>query len=343
MSYSSDDFKNFINEKVWEYLPPSKVRVGNEIHVRCPLCGDSKKNVRKKRGYYYNASGSYFCFNCNASMSGLKLLEHIAGQDYQDIIQEYRRLKMKTGGSLSSQMNFGLDQNEQLSAMSYLNSLTSAIKPEWRNPLTHAATEYLEHRKVLEAPFFKGKLYSVFDKKEQEYILIPWKINGIDAYYQINDFEKHDSLGRKYIFPAKKEKLIYGLDNIDLSWPYIICFEGVYDSLFIPNAIAIGGKSLTNFQHEIVTKRYPNHQIVLSFDNDVAGLTAMSKEIKKHPTEFKYFKWFDENTKEKDVNDYILKRNNVETFKDKNFVEKLIVSPISMKMFLLQKGLWKNA
>lgn len=343
MSYSNDDFKNFINEKVWEYLPPSKVRVGNEIHVRCPLCGDSKKNTRKKRGYYYNASGSYFCFNCNVSMSGLKLLEHIAGQDYQDIIQEYRRLKMKTGGSLSSQMNFGLDQNEQLSAMSYLNSLTSAIKPEWRNPLTHAATEYLEHRKVLEAPFFKGKLYSVFDKKEQEYILIPWKINGIDAYYQINDFEKHDSLGRKYIFPAKKEKLIYGLDNIDLSWPYIICFEGVYDSLFIPNAIAIGGKSLTNFQHEIVTKRYPNHQIVLSFDNDVAGLTAMSKEIKKHPTEFKYFKWFDENTKEKDVNDYILKRNNVETFKDKRFVEKLIVSSISMKMFLLQKGLWKNA
>ena len=176
--------------------------------------------------------------------------------------------------------------------------------------------------------------------EKNEYILIPWKINGIDAYYQINDFEHHDSLGRKYIFPSKKEKLIYGLDNIDLSFPYIICFEGVYDSLFIPNGIAIGGKSLTSLQHEIIMKRYPNHQIVLSFDNDKAGLDAMMKEIKKHPTEFKYFKWFDENTKEKDINDYVLKRNNTNQFKNKEFVKDLIVSPITMKMFLLQKGLW---
>lgn len=274
-------------------------------------------------------------------MTGLKLLEAIAGTDYNDIVQEYRRLKIKSGGNLSAQINIGFEsQNAQLSAISYLNSLTTAIKPEWRNPLTEAATEYLEHRKVLEAPYLKGKLYSVFDKEKNEYILIPWKINGIDAYYQINDFEHHDSLGRKYIFPSKKEKLIYGLDNIDLSFPYIICFEGVYDSLFIPNGIAIGGKSLTSLQHEIIMKRYPNHQIVLSFDNDKAGLDAMMKEIKKHPTEFKYFKWFDENTKEKDINDYVLKRNNTNQFKNKEFVKDLIVSPITMKMFLLQKGLW---
>ena len=276
-------------------------------------------------------------------MTGLKLLEAIAGTDYNDIVQEYRRLKIKSGGNLSAQINVGLEsQNAQLSAISYLNSLTTAIKPEWRNPLTEAATEYLEHRKVLEAPYLKGKLYSIFDKDKNEYILIPWKINGIDAYYQINDFEHHDSLGRKYIFPSKKEKLIYGLDNIDLSFPYIICFEGVYDSLFVPNGIAIGGKSLTTFQKEIVEKRYPNHQIVLSFDNDKAGLDAMMREIKKHPTEFKYFKWFDENTKEKDINDYVLKRNNTNQFKNKEYVKDLIISPIAMKMFLLQKGLWKN-
>ena len=340
MSYSSSDFISFINEKVWEYLPPSKVKVGNEVHVRCPLCGDSKKNSRKKRGYFYLATASYHCFNCGASLSGMKLLEAIAGANYEDILSEYRRMKIKTGGALSSQMNVGIEQQAQLSAASYLNSLQSIIKPQWKNPLSDAATKYLENRKVLEAPFLKGKLYSVLDKEKNEYILIPWKMNGVDAYYQINDFEHHDSMGRKYIFPAKKEKLIYGLDNIDLSFPYIICFEGVYDSLFIPNAIAIGGKSLTKFQHEIVSKRYPSHQIVLAFDNDEAGLQAMMKEIKKHPTEFKYFKWFDESTKEKDINDYVLKCGNTSVFKDKRYVESLIVSPITMKMFLLQKGMW---
>jgi DNA primase len=137
--------------------------------------------------------------------------------------------------------------------------------------------------------------------------------------------------------------LIYGLDNIDLSFPYIICFEGVYDSLFIPNAIAIGGKSLTKFQHEIISKRYPNHQIVLSFDNDDAGMTAMAKQIKQHPNEFQYFKWFDDTTKEKDINDYVLKMNNVNLFSNKEVVKKHIISAVGMKLFLLQKGIWKNA
>lgn len=338
----TDDFKEFINEKVWDYLPPSKVKIGREIHVRCPICGDSKKNSRKKRGYFYLESCSFHCFNCGVSMSGMKLLESIAGQDFEDIRQEYYRMKMKNGGNLSSQIDVGLDQNNQLSGLAYLNSLHTAIKPEWRNPLTEAATEYLENRKVLEAPYLKGKLYSVFDKEKNEYILIPWKINGVDAYYQINDFEHHDSLGRKYIFPAKKDKLVYGLDNIDLSFPYIICFEGVYDSLFIPNAVAIGGKSLTKLQHEIISKRYPSHQIVLSYDNDEAGMLAMAKQIKQHPAEFKYFKWFNYGTEEKDINDFILKKNDVSYFSDRSTVEKMIVGPISMKMFLMQRGFWNG-
>lgn len=341
----TDDFREFINEKVWDYLPSSKVKIGNEIHVRCPLCGDSKKNSRKKRGYFYLKNCSYFCFNCNASMSGLKLLETIAGQDYEEIRDEYRRLKMKNGGDLSALANSTIDQDQPLSAFSYINSLQSAIKPEWKNPLSDAAIGYLEQRKVLEAPYLREKLYSVFDKKQNEYILIPWKINGIDAYYQINDFEKHDSLGRKYIFPAKKDKLVYGLDEIDLSWPYIICFEGVYDSLFIPNAVAIGGKSLTKLQREIISKRYPNHQIVLSYDNDEAGISAMAKQIRKNPNEFKYFRWFDSDTEEKDINDYVLRKNNVRLFSDKESVEKMIVSSLSMKMFLIQTDRWekKNA
>ena len=149
-------------------------------------------------------------------------------------------------------------------------------------------------------------------------------------------------MGRKYIFPSSKEKLIYGLDNIDLSFPYIICFEGVYDSLFIPNAVAIGGKSLTAFQHELLKKRYPSHEIVLSYDNDMPGMKAMMKQIKLHPMEYKYFKWFDLNTKEKDINDYIIKNNNPRLFYNKDFVKNMIVGAASMKLFLLQKGVWEN-
>ena len=133
MAYS-EDFKQFINDKVWDYLPPSKVKVGHEIHVRCPICGDSKKNPRKKRGYFFLSSSSYYCFNCGVSMSGMQFLKHIAGAEFEDIKNEYLRMKIRSG-NLSSQMNIGLDfNNSQLSAVSYLNSLHTAIKPEWRNP-----------------------------------------------------------------------------------------------------------------------------------------------------------------------------------------------------------------
>ena len=344
MEYS-EEFKQFINDKVWTYLPASKTKIGNEFHVRCPICGDSKKNPLKKRGYYYCNSSSYFCFNCNASMTGIQLLKTISGSDYDDIIQEYKKLKIKNHGDISSQINIGIDslnQQNQLSVFSFLNSLQNTIKSEWKNPLTNSAINYLENRKVLEAPYLKDKLYSVFDKNKNEYILIPWKLNGVNAYYQINDFEHHDKIGRKYIFPSKKEKLIYGLDNIDISFPYIICFEGVYDSLFIPNAIAIGGKTLTSLQYDILSKRFPSHQIVLSYDNDDAGLTAMMKTIKKNSSKFKYFKWFSEKTKEKDINDYILKQNNVNLFTNKDYVKELIVGAATMKMFLIQKGIWRN-
>lgn len=51
----------------------------------------------------------------------------------------------------------------------------------------------------------------------------------------------------KYIFPKDSKKLVFGLDNIDVSWPYVICFEGVYDSLFVKNGIATGTKSLSDY------------------------------------------------------------------------------------------------
>ena len=337
----TDDFRDFINEKVLLYLPSNRIRRGDYWNFRCPICGDSKKNSRKKRGFFYLSTSSYHCFNCDANMGGLKFLQAVSGSDYEDIINEYKELRLKSlGRSIAKRPIQTTLDSSSLSGMAYLNSLQPCVKKEWKNPLTEHAREYLENRKVLEAPFLKEDIYSVFDKQQNEYILLPWRLNGIDAYYQLNDFEHNDSIGRKYIFPSKKEKLIYGLDNIDISFPYVICFEGVYDSLFIPNAIAIGGKTLTALQKKIVQERFPKHKIVMSFDNDRPGLEAMAKCIKSSKEDYYYFKWFDESTKEKDVNDFIVKHGKVDFFADKAKVESLIVNSISMKIFLIQKGVW---
>ena len=213
------------------------------------------------------------------------------------------------------------------------------VKKEWKKPLSDKAKEYLNNRKVLSAPFLKNKFFSTYDKDNNEYILIPWVLNGIEAYYQVNDFQKVDKFGRKYIFPKYKDKIVYGLDNIDLSWPYIICFEGVYDSLFVKNGIALGGKNLTAPQLNIIKTRYPKHQIVLSFDNDVPAFKATASVIRNNINDYKFFRWYD-HTKEKDINDYILAKNDVNCFTNPKELEKMIINSVEMKMHLIERGIW---
>lgn len=336
----SVEFRDWVNEKVMHYLPKNSVKTGDKIICRCPICGDSKKNTMKKRGYYYLKTSSYHCFNCEANYTGMKLLEVLSGEDYNTLHKEYVNMMYDGKHFCSVAKMASFDKNDKGKVLYHLKNV---IKPEWKHELSDKAKEYLKNRGVLEAPFLKEELYSYFTKKGDEYILIPWRINGIDCYFQLNDFEKHNKSGMKYIFPKNKDKMIYGLDNIDLSMKYIIVFEGVYDSLFVKNGVCLGGKNITEFQYDLIKRRYPNHRICLALDNDLPGLTSAAKILmdKSKPNEFSFFKWFSDDTTQKDINDYVIYKNNVNIFKDRKIVESCIVDPIVMKMWLMKKGLIK--
>ena len=330
----SYEYIQFLNSKVLEYLPASRIKNGNKYNFRCPLCGDSKKSATKKRGWWYMNTASYYCFNCGTGLSGIKFLEAISGASYEDIRKEYTRLFLKSGLNPSLSADYDIQ-----SKVPDIFSLQPLVKPEWKHQLTEKAVEYLESRRVLEAPFLNDTLYSYISKNGEEYILIPWKLNGIEAYYQINDFQKLHPL--KYIFPKGTKKTIAGLDNIDVSFPYIIVFEGYYDSIFVKNGVCVGTKAITDYQLQLIKQRYPHHQIVISFDNDQAGI-ASTIHLLQQDKDYKYFKWFNKNTKEKDINDYIKSKNDVDIFSDPKIVEHMIIDKLKMKMQLLQDGLWKT-
>ena len=334
----STEFKDWLNDKIIDYLPKNSVRTGDKINCRCPICGDSKKNTLKKRGYYYLKTASYHCFNCDISLTGTKLLECLSGSDYTTLRNEYMKMMYDGKHFKNVVASSSKDKKETL-----LFNLKNIVKPEWKKPLSEKATEYLKKRKIFEAPFLHDDFYSYYSKKNEEYILIPWKLNGYECYFQLNDFERHNKMGMKYIFPKNKDKMIFGLDNIDLSKNYIIITEGVYDSLFIPNTICVGGRFLTENQYNIIKKRFPKMTLVYSYDNDKAGLESMAKVLsdKKHGNDFKFFKWFNDDTKEKDINDYILAHNDVNIFKNDKYVESCIIDPIIMKMWLMKKGYLK--
>ena len=210
-----------------------------------------------------------------------------------------------------------------------------------KKPLSEKARQYLEQRLVLDAPFLKEPIYSTYNTAtNDEYILIPWKINGVDAYWQTNDFQKLSSM--KYIFPKDRKKLIYGIDNVDPSYKKIIVFEGVYDSLFVKNGVASGTKAITEWQMKILKQRWPSHEIVVSFDNDVSGIASMIKLINRDDVDVKFFRWFTKATKQKDINELVLARNNPDIFKDQKRIDRMIFGKLEMKMWLVLNGLWKK-
>ena len=143
-----------------------------------------------------------------------------------------------------------------------------------------------------------------------------------------------------YIFPRSKKKIIAGLDNVDVSWPYVIVFEGYYDSLFVKNGICSGTKAITDYQLKIIKERYPRHEICISFDNDESGIDSMIKMIKKD-CNFKLFRWFNEETKSKDINDYMKANGNVNTFANQDDLQTMIQDKLAMKMWLIKTGNWR--
>ena len=59
----------------------------NLYNFRCPICGDSKRNKNKTRGYIYSvkANTNFKCHNCGSSMSlnnFLKQLDTVVHKQY---------------------------------------------------------------------------------------------------------------------------------------------------------------------------------------------------------------------------------------------------------------------
>ena len=333
----SYEYQQFLLEKILQYLPQPYVRVGDKINLRCPFCGDSKKSATKKRGWVYMQNASYYCFNCGVSMSGIKLVQALSGTDYEVIHHEYVRLFLKSGhdSSLSAAI-WKPNADDEPSVF----NVKRLLNPELKKPLSQKAIAYLKGRKVLEAPFLKEPLFSTYAKDgQEEFILIPWKLNGIDAYYQVNDFLKIRPM--KYMFPKNAKKLLYGLDNVDPSYKKLFVFEGVYDSLFVKNGIASGTKSLTDYQRRLIKERWPHHEICIAFDNDAPGFAATMKMIEKNAAD-KFFMWFNASTQQKDINDYILSTGKVNAFVDESVLDSMVYDKLQMKLWMIQNGKWKG-
>jgi transcription elongation factor Elf1 len=236
MNHIDSKFINLVSSKLQKFK-----RVKSDLYnFRCPICGDSKKNKSKTRGYLYSvkADVNFRCHNCGASMtfsSFLKQLDPIVHKQYV-----FERFKQGTTGraTVVEEPKFHFE------APKFRKKIDLPKASE--NP---SADGYLTARKINSNDFyyaenfkkFVNTLKPTFDdtKHDEERIIIP-------LYYEKNLIGLQGrSLGPskvKYITVMFNEDApkIYGLDNIRKDIPVYIT-EGPFDSTFIRNSIAMCG------------------------------------------------------------------------------------------------------
>ena len=251
----------------------------------CPICGDSQKNKLKARGYVFKKGNDLFyrCHNCGIGTSLANLLKNLDTALHSEYVLE----RYKTGES--GVKNYS---NEAISVPSPKFGRLQKSKvfehSEWINklPPEHFCLVYATKRLI--PTQFYDKLLFTSHYKQFITSLVPDHGKQLldDARLVIPFYNVYNELiavsGRaletsdktlRYVTIRVKEsddKLIYGLDRVDLNKPVKIV-EGPIDSMFLSNCVASGDANLT-----LVAKDIDCAKKILIFDNE-----PRNKEIVK--------------------------------------------------------------
>lgn len=228
---------------------------------RCPMCGDSKKNKNKKRGYIYSSKDKYMvkCHNCGVSLTFKKFLKQLDFNLHKEYIYENfkynndhrwfeNRLEKQTE---KAENLMKTDSNDPLHCLDSISDLRSG----------HKAYDYVISRKIPKE--FWSKIFYTNNFKQwinenvqpdkfnsratpDERLVIPF-LNGAGIPYAYQGrYIGSNKDEQRYISinPVKSNPMIYGLERLESNKP-IYVVEGPLDSLSLVNGIAVAGTSFS--------------------------------------------------------------------------------------------------
>lgn len=320
-------------------------RVNNNFNFRCPVCGDSKKNKTKTRGWILSdkTKSRFYCHNCAASMSFPKFLKFIDHSMYFEYVKE--RLMEKSGGKSAEKKP---DFTVTMKKPEFVKSTgLSTLKKISALPVGHPAKVYIQsrsippevHHKLFYAPKFKTWVNSVLPnkfestEKDEPRLIIPFLDEDQNLFgFQGRSFRKNDDLKYITILLDEDKPKLFGLDTVNPDRT-IYAFEGPIDSLFIPNGIAsAGGRIDSNLR---LTK-LPKENIVIVYDNEPRNKETIQKMESAIDLGYKLVIW-PESIKEKDINDLILAGHSSAAIK--NLIDMNIYYDLAAKLKLTT---WKK-
>lgn len=275
----------------------------NLYNFRCPICGDSKKNKNKTRGYIYSVktNTNFKCHNCGASMSFSNFLKHVDAPTHK----QYSLEKFKEG---HTGRNFVVEEPDfKFEAPKFKKSLS--IPKAFENPRSNG---YLTARKLDSSKFYYAKKFKKFvntikptfddTRYDEERIIIP-------IYYEKNliglQGRSIDPNPVKYItvmFDDNAPK-IYGLDDVEKSEAVYVT-EGPFDSTFVRNAIAMCGADAD-------VRRWGINNPVWIYDNEPRNREIVNR-IERTINNGGRVVIFPSSIDEKDINDMVIAGHDVQ-------------------------------
>ena len=281
----------------------------NLYNFRCPLCGDSKKNRSKTRGYLYNikADINFRCHNCGASMTFSNFLKQLDPVIHKQYVFERFKNNSTGRGTVVEEPTFKFEEPK------FKTKLSIPPCSEVQRGREYLEARGLDPKRFYWAQDFTGFVNSIkptfgSNVPKESRIIIPLYYNknliGVQGRSLLPNSVKYITT----IFYNDAPK-IYGLDTIRKSSPVFVT-EGPFDSTFIRNSIAMCGADGDVGKWGVSTPVwvYDNEPRSKEITARISSTIARGERVVIWPT----------NIHEKDINDMVLAGHDVQTIVESN-------------------------
>ena len=299
--------------QVVSLLDMAKWKNENTLNHRCPYCGDSAKNTYKARGYHFQVGQNfvYKCHNCGKSTSSVNFLKDHFPMIHKEYIKEWLKENGKAPRQkkMPSANEFKFTPREEVLNMKRID-LSAVCFPANEKGV---AREFLESRKIPESKIqdlwfvTHAQTLGLLSDKYKDRVL------GDDPRVVIPFFDESGELvgisGRaindsplRYLTMRFLDDvpLIYNIDKVDKS-KTIYVTEGPIDSLFLPNAISVGGSDFKKIDDSI------KENAILIYDNEPRNTEILKKINEVIDLGWSVCIWDDRRVSDiKDINDMVL-------------------------------------
>jgi hypothetical protein len=269
-----------VNKFVYEFLSLiSESKNNTHWHARCPLCGDSKKNSRKKRFHldYNNGNPIWNCFNCNRSGSFLEIYAELKCIDIDEAKIElfgFDTIRDRLSNREIFLNNIQKDKKINYETFNWIRekSISRFEKSDGIlcKKYKEILDEFVRDRKI-------STSYDILICYEGDYknrIIVPViDRNDNIIYFQARRLP-NSNVQPKYINPkVEKSTIILNEDKFDKNKSIIIT-EGLIDAFSIGNQATscLGGFFSDDFLN--IIQNYTNKNIILAFDNPFVDKTG---------------------------------------------------------------------